>query len=90
MRERLLELIERNGLGAVVLRRPENFAWYTRGGNSRVEYTAPEGVADVVVTPEAEWVLTSRIEAPRMRAEETTSPARPSSWTAASRSSRAS
>jgi Xaa-Pro aminopeptidase len=71
MRERLLELIERRGLGAVVLRRPENFAWYTGGGNSRVEYAAPEGVADVVVTPEAEWVLTSTIEGPRMRDEET-------------------
>jgi Xaa-Pro dipeptidase len=72
MRERLLDLMERDGLGAVVLRRPENFAWYTRGGNSRVEYAAPEGVADVVVTPEAEWVLTSTIEGPRMRAEEAT------------------
>jgi Xaa-Pro dipeptidase len=70
MRERVLEMIERNGLGAVVLRRPENFAWYTRGGNSRVEYAAPEGVADVVITPGGEWVLTSTIEAPRMRAEE--------------------
>ena len=70
MRERLLELMDRNSLGAVVLRRPENFAWYTGGGNSRVEYAAPEGVADVVVTPEREWVLTSTIEAPRMRAEE--------------------
>ncbi|HEV2874411.1 MAG TPA: M24 family metallopeptidase [Thermoleophilaceae bacterium] len=70
MRERLLDLMERRGLGAIVLRRPENFAWYTSGGNSRVEYAAPEGVADVVVTPEAEWVLTSTIEAPRMRAEE--------------------
>jgi Xaa-Pro aminopeptidase len=70
MRERVLELIERTGLGAVVMRRPENFAWYTRGGNSRVEYAAPEGVADVVVTPDAEWLLTSTIEAPRMRAEE--------------------
>ncbi|MGH2799103.1 MAG: aminopeptidase P family N-terminal domain-containing protein, partial [Thermoleophilaceae bacterium] len=70
MRERLLDLIERSGVGAVVLRRPENFAWYTRGGNSRVEYAAPEGVADVVVTPDAEWVLTSTIEAPRVRSEE--------------------
>ena len=70
MREQLLELMERRGLGAIVMRRPENFAWYTRGGNSRVEYAAPEGVADVVVTPSGEWVLTSSIEAPRMRAEE--------------------
>jgi Xaa-Pro dipeptidase len=70
MRDRLLDLMDRHRLGAVVLRRPENFAWYTRGGNSRVEYAAPEGVADVVVTPDAEWILTSTIEAPRMRAEE--------------------
>ena len=46
MREQLLELMERRGLGAIVMRRPQNFAWYTRGGNSRVEYAVPEGVAD--------------------------------------------
>jgi antitoxin VapB len=67
---RLGELMERHGAGAVVLRRPENFAWYTGGGNSRVEYAAPLGCADVVVTRDREWVLTSTIEAPRMRAEE--------------------
>jgi|SRR5215208_2186420 len=70
-RERLIELMERRGLGAVLLRRPENFAWYTGGGNSRVDYAAAEGVADIVVTPAAEYVLTSTIEAARMRDEET-------------------
>jgi len=68
--ERLRQLMEERGLGAALLRRPENFAWYTGGGNSRVEYAAPLGVADVVVTTEDEWVLASSIEAPRMRAEE--------------------
>jgi Xaa-Pro dipeptidase len=62
--------MERSGAGAVALRRPENFAWYTGGGNSRVEYASPVGVADVVVTAEGEWVLTSTIEGPRMRDEE--------------------
>jgi antitoxin VapB len=70
-RERLIELMDRRRVEALVLRRPENFAWYTGGGNSRVEYAAPEGVADVVVTRTAEYVLTSTIEAPRMRDEET-------------------
>ena len=37
---------------------------------SRVDHVAPAGVADIVVTPEHEWVLTSTIEAPRMREEE--------------------
>jgi len=63
--------MERRGVDAVVLRRPESFAWYTGGGNSRVEYAAPLGAADVVVTRERDWVLTSTIEGPRMRAEET-------------------
>jgi Xaa-Pro dipeptidase len=69
-RTRLRELMERRGAGAVVLRRPENFAWYTGGGNSRVEYASPVGVADVVLTADGEWVLTSTIEGPRMRDEE--------------------
>jgi Xaa-Pro dipeptidase len=69
--EQLIELMERHRLGAVLLRRPENFAWYTGGGNSRVEYAAPEGAADLVVTRTAEYVLASTIEAPRMRDEET-------------------
>ena len=69
-RERLQELLERRGLGAVVLRRAANFAWYTGGGDSRVDQASPLGVADVVVTPAGDSVLTSTIEAPRMRAEQ--------------------
>jgi len=70
MRGALQDLMDRQELGALLLRRPENFAWYTGGGNSRVEYASPVGVADVVVTRRREWVLAPTIEAPRMRAEE--------------------
>jgi hypothetical protein len=45
-RDRLLGVMERAGAGAVVLRRADNFAWYTGGGNSRVEYALPVGVAE--------------------------------------------
>jgi Xaa-Pro dipeptidase len=69
-RERLRGLMEELGAAAAILRRPENFAWYTGGGNSRVEYVSPLGVADVVLTSDHEWVLTSTIEGPRMRDEE--------------------
>jgi antitoxin VapB len=73
-RERLIVLLERRGLDAVVLRRPQNFAWYTSGGDSRVDHVVPEGVADVIVTAAGEeLVLTSAIEAPRMRSEQTPS-----------------
>jgi hypothetical protein len=54
-----------------VLRRPANFAWYTGGADSKVDHVASEGVADLIVRPNSELVLTSTIEAPRMRAEQT-------------------
>jgi Xaa-Pro dipeptidase len=69
--ERLGELMERRGVDAVVLRRPANFAWYTGGADSKVDHVAPEGIADLIVRPGSELVLTSTIEAPRMRAEQT-------------------
>jgi Xaa-Pro aminopeptidase len=60
-RRQVLEvLMDRLELGAVLLRRPANFAWYSGG-------------ADVLVTPEAEYIFTNNIEAPRMREEQTPS-----------------
>jgi Xaa-Pro aminopeptidase len=70
-RERLAALMERHGLGALLLRRPANFAWYTGGADNRVNHASPLGAADVLVTPDAEYVVTSTIEAPRMRDEQT-------------------
>src|SRR3954452_5570602 len=66
----LRPLLERQDAGAIVLRRAANFAWYTGGGDSRVDHANPLGVADVVVTPDSEHVVTSTIEAPRMREEQ--------------------
>jgi Xaa-Pro dipeptidase len=69
--EQVRTLLESRGLGAVLLGRPANFAWYTGGADSRVDHVSPLGVADVVVTSEHEYVLTSTIEGPRMRTEQT-------------------
>jgi len=69
--ERLADLMERRGVEAVVLRRPANFAWYTGGADSKVDHVAPEGVADLIVRGDSALILTSTIEAPRMRAEQT-------------------
>src|SRR5215218_3677787 len=69
--QRLGQLMERRGVDAVVLRRPANFAWFTRGADSKVDHVAPEGVADLIVRRDSLLVLTSTSEAPRMRAEQT-------------------
>lgn len=63
--------MDRHGLGGIVLRRPANFAWYTGGGDNRVDRSQPWGVADVVVTPSGEFVATTTIEARRMHEEQT-------------------
>ena len=68
--EKLRELMERRDLGAVVLGHPANFAWYTGGSDNRVDHSDPLGVASVVVAHEAEYILTTNIEAGRMREEE--------------------
>ncbi len=67
----LRALMEDRGLGALLLRRPANFAWYTGGADNRVDHHDPLGVASILLTNEAEYVLTDNIEAPRMRAEQT-------------------
>jgi Xaa-Pro dipeptidase len=69
--QRLRELMDRRGLGALLLRRPANFAWYTGGADNRVDHVSPFGVADVLITLEAEHIFTNNIEAPRMREEQT-------------------
>jgi Xaa-Pro dipeptidase len=69
--ERLTALLERLGLGALVLRRSANFAWYTGGADNRVDHSSPFGAADVLVTHTAEYILTNNVEARRMRDEQT-------------------
>lgn len=69
--EKLRDLMQERGLGALLLRRPANFAWYTGGADNRVDRGDPLGVASILLTPESSYVLTDNIEAPRMRAEQT-------------------
>ncbi len=62
--------LDDTGLDAIVLRRPENFAWYSGGADSRVDHASPTGVAEILVTRTNEYVVTNNIESPRMREEQ--------------------
>jgi Xaa-Pro dipeptidase len=63
-------VLESTGLDAVVLRRPENFAWYSGGADNRVDHASTTGVAEIVVTRHGDHVVTTNIEAARMREEQ--------------------
>jgi len=58
-------------VGALLLSHPANFAWYTGGADNRVDRGDPIGVASVLLTADAAYIVTDNIEAPRMREERT-------------------
>lgn len=62
----------RAGLGhdTLRLRGTDWFAWATAGGSNVVLLTAESGVAEVLITPDAAWILTDAIEAARLQDEE--------------------
>jgi Xaa-Pro aminopeptidase len=62
--------IEQAGARALRLRGVDWFAWATAGGSSAVLLTAECGVAEVLVTPDAAYLLTDEIEAERLKREE--------------------
>ena len=67
----LRDLMDRLGIGALLLQRPANFAWYTGGADNRVDHASPLGIAALLITPDEEYVVTNNVEAGRMREEVT-------------------
>lgn len=47
---RVQEFLAKNGYGAMILGRRDNFSWFTCGGTSQVVTTTDEGVAYLVIT----------------------------------------
>jgi Xaa-Pro aminopeptidase len=57
-------------LGAMVLTTRGNFAWLTAGGSSHVALDTDAGFGWLVITPDAQILVTDNIEAPRFDDEE--------------------
>ena len=68
--KRVREMMEREGLNGVLLRRHNNFSWITAGGKSFVTLYLENGEASILITKSGQYVLTSIIEERRMREEE--------------------
>ncbi len=69
---RARELMEIERLDALALTSVGNFAWFTCGGCNCVNASAEAGVASVVLTRDAKYLVTNNNEARRMEDEEVT------------------
>lgn len=70
-RRRIRALLDAEGLDALLLTQESSVAWVTGGGATRVSLSGgADALASVLVTRDAEYVLTDAIEAPRIAAEE--------------------
>jgi len=67
---RVKELLDEQGLDALLLQRVSSFAWYTGGAASYVNTATDFGAAALLLTPRGNYVLTNNIEATRLQKEE--------------------
>lgn len=68
--QRLIEMLERESLDAVLLNAQHNFAWLT-GGSNGIDLSRENGAATLLITRHGKrYLLANNIEMPRMLAEE--------------------
>lgn len=67
---RVRGLLDAHQLDAIALSRVANFAWLADGATSYVNTAATFGAASLVVTRDAQYMITNNIEAPRFATEE--------------------
>jgi antitoxin VapB len=69
--DRLVSMLERERIDAVLLNAQHNFAWLTGGGTNGVDASRENGVASLMVTRDGRrFVLANNIEVQRILAEE--------------------
>jgi Xaa-Pro aminopeptidase len=68
--ERVRTLMAAQGVGVLWLRRVDNVAWITGGVDTAVNIADATGIASVVIRPDSAIMVTTTIEAPRLRAED--------------------
>jgi Xaa-Pro dipeptidase len=69
--ERLVQMLNAENLGGVLLNSQHNFVWLTAGGNNGVDLSRENGVSSLLIRNDGKrFVLANKIEMPRMLAEE--------------------
>lgn len=68
--KKIQELLAEYQLDALLLQKVSSFAWATCGAASYVNTATTNGSASLLITPEARYLITNNIEAPRLEIEE--------------------
>lgn len=63
-------VLDKYGIDALLLNRVSSFAWATCGGDSHINTADSHGVASLLITRDARYLLTNNIEAPRLEREQ--------------------
>ncbi|MCJ7660160.1 MAG: aminopeptidase P family N-terminal domain-containing protein, partial [Anaerolineales bacterium] len=71
---RIQDLLKAHNLDALLLQGVDNFAWATCGSASYINTADNQGVGALLITPEARYLITNNVEAPRFRREERLEP----------------
>lgn len=72
--QRLVELLDRQNLGGILLNGQHNFAWLTAGRSNGIDLSRDNGAAFLLVRPDGKrFVIANNIEMPRLLAEEISS-----------------
>ena len=68
--ERLLKVLQENGLQGVLINAQHNFAWLTGGGSNGIDLSRENGAANLLVAANGKrYLLANNIEMPRMLSE---------------------
>jgi antitoxin VapB len=68
--QQIRALLAEKNLDALWLQRVSSFAWATCGGASYINTAATTGIASLLITPHARYVITNNIEAKRLAQEQ--------------------
>jgi Xaa-Pro aminopeptidase len=68
--DQIKAFLAERGLEALFLRRTSSFAWATCGASAYINTASTEGAASLLLTPQASYLITTNIEAPRFEKEE--------------------
>ena len=71
---RVVALLRRRGLDALLLTRAPHIAWISGGARAYVDTATDRAIAALLLTPAGQVAVTDNIEAPRLRDEEPLSP----------------